>query len=83
VKEQSHKEEMSAAIRGDFQRLRDRGVSASLAPQDAPDPAPEPVASPNGGGAPPHEEQAPEPSAEDPVEAIPPRRSWLSRLAGR
>jgi hypothetical protein len=83
VKEQSHKEEMSAAIRGDFQRLRDRGVSASLAPQDAPDPDPEPDASPNGGGATPHEEQAPEPSAEDPVEAIPPRRSWLSRLAGR
>jgi len=34
VKEQSHKDEMSAAIRGDFQRLRDRGVAATLAPRD-------------------------------------------------
>jgi hypothetical protein len=34
VKEQSHKDEMSAAIRGDFQRLRDRGVAATLAPDD-------------------------------------------------
>ena len=35
MKEQSHKEEMSAAIRGDFQRLRDRGVPAALVPHDA------------------------------------------------
>jgi hypothetical protein len=34
VKEQSHKDEMSAAIRGDFQRLRDRGVAATLARRD-------------------------------------------------
>jgi hypothetical protein len=34
VKEQSHKDEMSAAIRGDFERLRDRGVAATLAPRD-------------------------------------------------
>ena len=34
MKEQSHKNEMSAAIRGDFQRLRDRGVAATLAPRD-------------------------------------------------
>jgi hypothetical protein len=42
VKDQSHKDEMSAAIRGDFQRLRDRGVAATLAPRDdeaAPSPA--------------------------------------------
>ena len=31
VKEQSHKDEMSAAIRGDFERLRDRGVASTLA----------------------------------------------------
>jgi hypothetical protein len=37
VKEQSHKDEMSAALRGDFQRLRERGVAASLTP---PKPAP-------------------------------------------
>lgn len=42
MKEQSHKDEMSAAIRGDFQRLRDRGVAATLAPRDDED-APEPV----------------------------------------
>jgi hypothetical protein len=30
VKDQSHKDEMSAAIRGDFQRLRERGVAATL-----------------------------------------------------
>lgn len=35
-KEQSHKEEMSAAIRGDFQRLRERGVSTELAPGEPP-----------------------------------------------
>jgi hypothetical protein len=34
VKEQSHKDEMSAAIRGDFQRLRARGVVAALVPQE-------------------------------------------------
>jgi hypothetical protein len=34
VKEQSHKDEMSAALRADFQRLRERGVSVELAPSD-------------------------------------------------
>lgn len=34
MKEQSHKDEMSAALRGDFQRLRDRGVSATLVPHE-------------------------------------------------
>jgi hypothetical protein len=59
VKEQSHKDEMSAAIRGDFQRLRERGVAVSLAPVehesdpkvappdeapvDPPEPEPEPA----------------------------------------
>jgi hypothetical protein len=33
MKEQSHKEEMAAAIRGDFQRLRERGVASELAPR--------------------------------------------------
>jgi hypothetical protein len=41
VKEQSHKDEMSAALRGDFQRLRARGVPATLVPHD---PAKEPGA---------------------------------------
>lgn len=39
MKEQSHKHEMSAALRGDFQRLRDRGVAAALAPRDDAPPA--------------------------------------------
>ena len=32
MKEQSHKDEMSAALRGDFQRLRERGVTTTLSP---------------------------------------------------
>ena len=35
VREQSHKDEMSAAIRGDFERLRHRGVASTLAPPGA------------------------------------------------
>jgi hypothetical protein len=44
VKEQSHKEEMSAALRGDFQRLRERGVPATLVPHEETraEPAPPP-----------------------------------------
>ncbi len=34
MREQSHKDEMSAAIRGDFERLRERGIAATLAPRD-------------------------------------------------
>ena len=77
MKEQSHKEEMSAALRGDFQRLRERGVSPALVPQPAAEPEPEPeadgtleaVVDPPAG-----------PPREPPIEE-PPRRSWLSRLA--
>ena len=43
MKEQSHKDEMSAAIRGDFRRLRERGVAATLAPRDADRPERAPV----------------------------------------
>ena len=35
MKEQSHKDEMSRALRGDFERLRGRGVSTTLAQRDA------------------------------------------------
>jgi hypothetical protein len=35
VKEQSHKDEMSAALRGDFERLRERGVTTTLSPGEA------------------------------------------------
>ena len=101
MKEQSHKEEMSAALRGDFQRLRERGVSAALVPQDTPEPdetpsGDEPAAEPRAViDVEPVSEPQPEPSAEPPAEPLaeppaepadevaPPRRSWLSRLAGR
>ena len=41
MKEQSHKDEMSAALRGDFDRLRERGVAVALAPAER-EPEPEP-----------------------------------------
>jgi hypothetical protein len=73
VKEQSHKDEMSAALRGDFARLRDRGVSATLAPRarEIPQPAaaehdePEPPAT---------EEKAEKPAAEP---------GFFARMLGR
>ncbi len=70
MKEQSHTVDMSAALRGDFQRLRERGVPAALVPQDV---------------EPPEED---DPVEDDPVEDVPseeppPRRTWVSRLAGR
>ena len=34
MKDQSHKDEMSKALRGDFERLRDRGVATTLALKD-------------------------------------------------
>ncbi len=59
MKEQSHKDEMSKALRGDFERLRERGVSVTLAPRETESAAPEPVAS-----AEPAVEAPPEPDAE-------------------
>lgn len=41
MKEQSHKDEMSAALRGDFERLRERGVALTLTPSEEPEPEPE------------------------------------------
>lgn len=88
MKEQSHKEEMSAAIRGDFSRLRERGVAATLAPREPvrPEPVPvealpEPVAR--------ELEPALEPALEPPLEPgqavdVPPGRpGLLARLLGR
>ena len=43
MNDQSHKDEMSAALRGDFQRLRARGVSATLVPQERAAQAAEPL----------------------------------------
>jgi hypothetical protein len=69
VKEQSHKDEMSAALRGDFERLRDRGVASTLAPPAEPEPAPE-TAQPD--------EQVPQPIADD----EPAPRGWRARFFG-
>lgn len=37
MKEQSHKREMAAALRGDFARLRERGVAATIGADTTPD----------------------------------------------
>jgi hypothetical protein len=65
VKEQSHKDEMSAALRGDFQRLRARGVSATLVPHESTAHAPEPVADDAA-------VRAEKPAPDDPPQASPP-----------
>ena len=76
MKEQSHKSEMRAALRGDFERLRARreDVAAPIAvapPVTAPVAAPETV-------------QPTEPVVSEPVVAdAPPRSSWLDRLRDR
>ncbi len=93
MKEQSHKAEMSAALRGDFQRLRARGVSAALVPQDDGDPDEEPLAAEERSAVPaetrpelPAETAAEAPAAaapDTPEDDPPARRGWLSRFAGR
>ena len=81
MKEQSHKDEMSAALRGDFARLRDRGVAATLAPREgetsqptAVDPSdpepPEATSEPRAGTPPEAEERVAEPG-------------FLARMLGR
>lgn len=96
MREQSHKDEMATALRGDFARLRARGVASTLAPDDAP--ALEIVAEP-----PTAPETMPEPlepardpalaapaTARSPVveqaaqtPAAPARGGWFARLRGR
>ena len=61
MKEQSHKDEMSKALRGDFDRLRERGVSVTLSPRETPAPEAEPVEA-----AAPLVEELPEPAVERP-----------------
>ena len=76
MKEQSHKSEMRAALRGDFERLRARreDVAEPIAvapPVAAPVDAPEAV-------------QPTEPVVSEPVVAdAPSRSSWLDRLRDR
>jgi hypothetical protein len=90
VKDQSHKDEMSAAIRGDFQRLRDRGVAATLAPRDdEPEPGPADVIADQNEQAVPQvvtalEEPVTEPQSDEGDE-LPDadRPGFLARLLGR
>jgi hypothetical protein len=71
VKEQSHKDEMSRALRGDFERLRGRGVSTTLAQRDAQQPdAVNTVTDPV--------ESRPDNEAEST-----PKPGWFERLRGR
>lgn len=69
MKEQSHKDEMSAAIRGDFERLRDRGVASTLASPEA-----EAEAESEHAAA----DEAPQPSAAEERAT----RSWRARFFG-
>lgn len=68
MKEQSHKDEMSAALRGDFDRLRERGVSVALAPVEHTG-EPEPEVEPDATAV----------AVEMPLA----RRGWRDRLLGR
>jgi hypothetical protein len=71
VKEQSHKDEMSAALRGDFERLRERGVTPTLLPGET-----ETVEGELEVDVDAAIEVEPEPEPESPP-------GWLSRLFGR
>ena len=75
MKEQSHKDEMSAALRGDFQRLRERGVDVALAPSEPEEP---PLSNPE---VPPAAESELD-AAEHDSDADSARSGWLGRLLG-
>ena len=77
MKEQSHKNEMRAALQGDFERLRARREDG-VAPAATPTSTVEPVAAPD-------PVQPVEPVVDEPVTAdLPPTRSsWLDRLRDR
>ena len=81
MKEQSHKHEMSKALRGDFERLRERGVATTLAPPDerhALEQGSEPAVEEN-------ELRLESPPLTDdvPTDAPAPQPGWLGRLIGR
>lgn len=82
MKEQSHKEEMSKALRADFERLRERGVAATLAPGDEPRFEPEPEAPPV--DRPPSVAATQSLSEPEAASAVvePQRPGWLGRLFG-
>ena len=80
MKEQSHKDEMSAALRGDFARLRDRGVAPTLAPREAATPQPAAIDPSD-----PDPPEASEPPAGRPPEAEQPvtEPGFFARMLGR
>ena len=97
MREESHLDDMRAAIRGDFERLQERRGEQELMrvgepelepeTEHAPEPAPEPEPEPE----PDSSEDAstdmapaaePEPAAEA-AQRAPAQRSWLDRLLGR
>jgi len=83
VREESHLDDMRAAIRGDFERLEERRGEqelmrppVELAPQAPAEPQPDPQ-------PPPEPERLEESPASIEISEDPPRRSWLDRLLGR
>ena len=70
---------MSKALRADFERLRERGVAATLAPGDEHEPEAPPVDSPPSVAA---TEFPSEPDVASPA-VEPQRPGWLGRLFGR
>jgi hypothetical protein len=77
VREESHLDEMRAAIRGDFERLeRRRGGQELLQVHEPAEPEEQPAEEPV--------ELAEQPQEPEPAEAEPPpERSWLDRLLAR
>lgn len=81
MKEQSHKDEMSAALRGDFRRLRERGVTTTLSPGET---GVLKAAAPELEIVEPEPELQPELQPEPEHEVEPERpQGWLGRLLGR
>ncbi|MDH4345287.1 MAG: hypothetical protein OEW31_03020 [Thermoleophilia bacterium] len=85
MSEQSHKREMAAAVRGDFARLRQRGVATTLhvptAEESEQPPATEDLVLPRDGLGTRAETHAEPPAAEGAAAA--PRRSAIRRLFER
>jgi hypothetical protein len=80
VKEQSHKDEMSRALRGDFERLRERGVSTTLAQLDESQPDLEDTVN-----DPTVDIDDPTVDIDDPavdIDGSSPRPGWFGRLRG-
>jgi hypothetical protein len=90
VREESHLDDMRAAIRGDFERLEQRLGTQELMHVREPEPEPEPALSPVLAAEPVELVQGTQVEPADPSEPLDPfrtdepvapaRRSWLARL---